>query len=66
MLADLAALTPPLLVAIAFLIAAAAFVRHEMRRGKKATESEESDSSPDSAEPARPNESDDGSGGHDH
>ena len=66
MLADLAALTPPLLVAIAFLIAAAAFVRHEMRRGKNAAESEGSDSSPDSAEPTGPNESDDGSGRRDH
>jgi len=30
-LSDLAALTPPLLVAAVFLIAVAAFVRHEMR-----------------------------------
>jgi hypothetical protein len=62
MLTDLAALTPPLLVAVAFLIAAAAFVRHEMRRGKNATDDEESDSSQDSAESRGANESDDGSG----
>lgn len=34
-LSDLAALTPPILVAAAFLIAVAAFVRHEMRAAKK-------------------------------
>jgi hypothetical protein len=62
MLTDLAALTPPLLVAVAFLVAAAAFVRHEMRRGKNATDDEESDSSRDSAESLGANESDDGSG----
>ncbi len=61
MLTDLAALTPPLLVALAFLIAAAAFVRHEMRRGKKAAEDEETDSSPDSTESREANESDDSS-----
>lgn len=32
---DLAALTPPFLVAVAFLIAVGAFVRHEMRAAKK-------------------------------
>jgi hypothetical protein len=61
-LKDLAALTPPLLVAIAFLIAAAAFVRHEMRRGKNAAEREDTDSSRDSAGSPGANESDDGSG----
>ena len=35
MLSDLAALTPPFLVAAAFLIAVGAFVRHEMRQAKK-------------------------------
>lgn len=34
-LSDLAALTPPFLVAAAFLIAVGAFVRHEMRAAKK-------------------------------
>lgn len=34
-LSDLAALTPPILVAAAFLIGVAAFVRHEMRAAKK-------------------------------
>jgi hypothetical protein len=49
MLTDLAALTPPLLVAAAFLIVAGAFVRHEMRRGKSQAEREEADEShPDS------------------
>lgn len=33
-LADLAALTPPFLVAAAFLIAVGAFLRHEMRAAK--------------------------------
>jgi hypothetical protein len=48
MLTDLAALTPPLLVAAAFLIAAGAFLRHEMRRGKNSAEGEEpSDSQAD-------------------
>lgn len=45
MLNDLAALTPPFLVAAAFLIAAGAFVRHEMRRVKNRAESEDSDDS---------------------
>jgi hypothetical protein len=50
MLTDLAALTPPLLVAAAFLIAAGAFLRHEMRRGNNQAEGEEADDSrPDSA-----------------
>jgi hypothetical protein len=31
---DLAALTPPFLVCVAFLIAVGAFLRHEMRRAK--------------------------------
>ena len=34
-LSDLAALTPPFLVAAAFLIAVGAFIRHEMRAAKK-------------------------------
>jgi hypothetical protein len=56
-LADLAALTPPLLVAVAFLIAAGAFVRHEMRRGKNAAEDEQADSSRDSSQSSTENES---------
>jgi hypothetical protein len=53
MLRDLAALTPPLLVAAAFLIAAGAFIRNEMRRGKNETEDARSADSPidSSAEP---------------
>ncbi len=51
MLADLAALTPPFLVAAAFLVAAWAFVRHEMRRGKNPVSGDDlADSSPDSAD----------------
>jgi hypothetical protein len=42
MLSELSALTPPLLVAAAFLIAAGAFIRHEMRRGKNKPDDEES------------------------
>ena len=34
-LSDLAVLTPPFMVAAAFLIAVGAFVRHEMRAAKK-------------------------------
>jgi hypothetical protein len=34
-LADLSVLTPPFLVAAAFLTALVAFLRHEMRAGKK-------------------------------
>jgi hypothetical protein len=34
LLADLSALTPPFLVAAAFLIAVGAFIRHEMRGAK--------------------------------
>jgi hypothetical protein len=49
MLTDLAALTPPLLVAVAVLIAAGAFVRHEMRRGKNATEDEQDEQAEESA-----------------
>lgn len=57
MLADLAALTPPLLVAVAFLLAAGAFVRHELRRGKNAAEDEQADSSRDSSESSWANDS---------
>jgi hypothetical protein len=50
MLKDLSALTPPFLMAAAFLFAAGAFVRHEMRAGKKrADEEAAADSEPDSA-----------------
>jgi hypothetical protein len=38
MLKDLSALTPPILMAAAFLIAAGAFLRHEMRGGRNRTE----------------------------
>ncbi len=49
MLTDLAALTPPFLVAAVFLIAAGAFLRHEMRRGKNPVQDDDrADSSPDS------------------
>jgi flagellar biosynthesis/type III secretory pathway M-ring protein FliF/YscJ len=58
MLTDLAALTPPLLVAVAFLIAAWAFVRHEMQRGKNAAEQERAeDSARDSPRSPDANES---------
>lgn len=40
MLKDLSALTPPLLMAAVFLIAAGAFVRHEMRAGRSRAEGE--------------------------
>ena len=38
MLSDLAALTPPFLMAVAFLAAVWAFLRHEMRGGKNRAE----------------------------
>jgi len=41
-LSDLAALTPPLLVCAAFLIAVAAFLRHEMRGARKSSGEERS------------------------
>ena len=48
MLKDLSALTPPILMAAAFLIAAGAFLRHEMRRGRNRTEDDaEADSGSD-------------------
>ena len=51
MLTDLAALTPPFLVAAAFLVAAWAFLRHEMRRGKNPVSGDDlADSSLDSAD----------------
>ncbi len=59
MLADLAALTPPFLVAAAFLIAAWAFLRHEMRRGKNPVSGDDpADSSPDSADDAAEDQTD--------
>lgn len=62
MLSDLAALTPPLLVAVVFLIAAGAFLRHEMRRGKNTDDNQApGDSRPDSAAAADENEADQGS-----
>ena len=42
-LADLAALTPPLLVCVAFLIAVWAFLRHEMRTIKNPSGEDEAD-----------------------
>jgi len=48
MLSDLAALTPPFLVAAAFLIAVGAFIRHEMRAGNK----QDSDQRDDVEEPS--------------
>jgi hypothetical protein len=54
MLTDLAALTPPFLVAVAFLVAAWAFLRHEMRRGKNPVSGDDlADSSPGSADETR-------------
>lgn len=48
MLKDLSALTPPILMAAAFLIAAGAFLRHEMRGGRNRTEDDaEADSGTD-------------------
>jgi len=62
MLTDLAALTPPLLVAVAFLIAAGAFIRHEMRRAKNPTDSaDDADSAVDSSDPSDGNDDDHGS-----
>lgn len=62
MLKDLSALTPPILMAAAFLFAAGAFVRHEMRAGKKRAEAEaESDSESDSAAEDGSNAADQGS-----
>jgi hypothetical protein len=59
MLTDLAALTPPFLVAAAFLIAAWAFLRHEMRRGKNpAAGDDPADSAPDSADGAPEDQTD--------
>jgi hypothetical protein len=62
MLTDLAALTPPLLVALAFLIAAGAFLRHEMRRAKNRADDEDAgDSAPDSPRAPGANEAGPGS-----
>ena len=62
MLSDLAALTPPLLVAVAFLIAAGAFIRHEMRRAKNPADSaDDADSAGDSSDPSDGNQDDRGS-----
>jgi hypothetical protein len=62
MLSELSALTPPLLVAAAFLIAAGAFIRHEMRRGKNGPDDEESaDSRIDSSRESGINEPGSGS-----
>lgn len=59
-MADLAALTPPLLVCAAFLVAIGAFIRHEMRRNKNPADDEDSEvstqiSEPDSAGPGDEN-----------
>jgi hypothetical protein len=59
---DLAALTPPLLVALAFLVAVGAFLRHEMRRGKNRTEDEQgTDTGLDSSADTNANEPEPGS-----
>ncbi len=55
MLSDLAALTPPFLMAAAFLVAVGAFLRHELRGGKNRREDasdevEEASRADDSAE----------------
>jgi len=42
-LSDLAALTPPFLVAAVFLIAVGAFIRHEMRASNKQAADERDD-----------------------
>jgi hypothetical protein len=55
MLNDLAALAPPLLMCAAFLIAVAAFLRHEMRRGDRESATDDAaDISPDSMIGDRP------------
>ncbi len=53
MLKDLSALTPPILMAVAFLIAAGAFVRHEMRAARKRADEE---GNPDSGSDFEPDE----------
>ena len=60
MFKDLSALTPPFLMAAAFLIAAGAFVRHEMRGGarNRAEDDAGPDSGPDSAPGAGGNAAD--------
>jgi hypothetical protein len=59
MLKDLSVLTPPILMAAAFLFAAGAFVRHEMRAGKnRADEAAETDSEPDSGPEGESNAAD--------
>ena len=50
-MADLAALTPPLLVCAAFLVAVGAFILHEMRRDKNPADDEDSDVSAQVSEP---------------
>jgi len=42
-LTDLAALTPPFVVATVFLVAVGAFIRHEMRASKKQATDERDD-----------------------
>jgi len=49
-LADLAALTPPILVCLVFLIAVVAFIRHEMRDVNPA-DSEQADESSEKENP---------------
>jgi hypothetical protein len=49
-LADLAALTPPILVCAVFLIAVVAFIRHEMRNVNPG-DSQRPDEPPDKANP---------------
>jgi hypothetical protein len=60
MLKDLSALTPPFLVAVAFLVAAGAFVRHEMRGSRNRAED---DSQPDSGPDSMPEGEEDAAAG---
>ena len=63
MLRDLSALTPPILMAAAFLIATGAFVRHEMRAGRKRTNAPaDTESEPDFVSEGEGNSADQQSG----
>jgi len=59
---DLAALTPPLLVCAAFLVAVGAFLRHEMRQADSQPEDESADVSTASRNPGAPGNQDGPSG----
>lgn len=49
---DLAALTPPLLVCVAFLVGVWAFIKHEMRHGDAVSRSEREQDSREGGNPA--------------